>query len=90
MPQTEPSPSSDGQVSLDGRVIGHRASDKHYCRAVILLFESSEFYAPTGRSRYENICSPCFCTSDRSLSAGPLGRLAPVSHFWTVDWLVFR
>ena len=33
------------------------------------------------RFAYASICSPCFFTSESSLSAGPLGRLAPVSHF---------
>lgn len=33
---------------------------------------------------------PCFSTIARSLSAVPLGCFAPVSHFSTVDSLVFR
>ena len=34
--------------------------------------------------------SPCFSTTASSLSAMPLGRLVPASHFCTVDSLVFR
>ena len=37
-----------------------------------------------------SIFNPCFCTMVRSLSAMPLGFFAPVSHFSTVDSLVFR
>ena len=33
---------------------------------------------------------PCFSTTASSLSAMPLGRLVPASHFCTVDSLVFR
>ena len=33
---------------------------------------------------------PCFSTMASNLSAMPLGRLVPASHFWTVDSLVFR
>ena len=39
---------------------------------------------------YAKTFNPCFWTTDSSLSAMPLGRFAPVSHFWTVDSLVFR
>ena len=34
--------------------------------------------------------SPCFSTTASNLSAMPLGRLVPASHFCTVDSLVFR
>lgn len=34
--------------------------------------------------------SPCFCTIASNFRAIPLGRLAPVSHFSTVDSLVLR
>ncbi len=34
--------------------------------------------------------SPCFSTTASNLSAMPLGRFVPASHFWTVDSLVFR
>ena len=33
---------------------------------------------------------PCFCTTASNLRAMPLGCFAPVSHFWTVDSLVFK
>lgn len=35
-------------------------------------------------------CRPCFSTMASSFKAMPLGRLAPVSHFSTVDSLVLR
>ena len=37
-----------------------------------------------------NTLSPCFSTTASNLSAMPLGRLVPASHFCTVDSLVFR
>jgi hypothetical protein len=33
---------------------------------------------------------PCFCTTDNSFNAAPLGFLAPLSHFSTVLSLVFK
>jgi hypothetical protein len=39
---------------------------------------------------YARICRPCFWMTVRSLSAMPLGFLAPVSHFSTVLSLVLR
>jgi|CXWL01.1.fsa_nt_gi hypothetical protein len=41
-----------------------------------------------GNNAYARTFSPCFRTTDSSLSAMPLGRFAPVSHFWTVDSLL--
>jgi hypothetical protein len=37
-----------------------------------------------------SICRPCFWTMVRSLTAMPLGFFTPLSHFSTVDSLVFR
>ncbi len=42
------------------------------------------------RVPYPKTPNPCFCTIESSLSAMPLGRLAPVSHFSTVLSLVLR
>ncbi len=42
------------------------------------------------RDLQASTCSPCFWTMESSLSAIPLGRLAPVSHFSMVDSLVFK
>jgi hypothetical protein len=39
---------------------------------------------------YASASRPCFSTTERSLSAIPLGCFAPVSHFSIVDSLVFR
>lgn len=39
---------------------------------------------------YARTCKPCFSTIFKSLSAIPLGLLAPVSHFSTVLSLVFK
>ena len=40
--------------------------------------------------RYVRTCKPCLSIMASSLSAMPLGRLAPVSHFSTVLSLVLR
>ncbi len=37
-----------------------------------------------------NTFNPCFCTTVSSFSDNPLGRLTPLSHFCTVETLVFR
>lgn len=42
------------------------------------------------RLPYTSASRPCFSTTDRSLSAIPLGCFAPVSHFSMVDSLVLR
>jgi len=43
-----------------------------------------------GSSVYDKTSKPCFWTTASNLSASPLGRLAPVSHFSTVLSLVLR
>ena len=42
------------------------------------------------QNNYSRIFRPCFCTTLSNFNDIPLGRLAPVSHFCTVDTLVFR
>lgn len=42
------------------------------------------------QDNYSRIFRPCFCTTLSNFNDIPLGRLAPVSHFCTVDTLVFR
>ncbi|GKW35410.1 hypothetical protein PEC730217_41900 [Pectobacterium carotovorum subsp. carotovorum] len=37
-----------------------------------------------------NTFNPCFCTTVSSFSDNPLGRFTPLSHFCTVETLVFR
>ena len=44
----------------------------------------------TRETNQVRIFNPCFCTTASSLSAAPLGRFAPVSHFSTVLSLVLR
>lgn len=39
---------------------------------------------------YARTFNPCFWTTLSSLRDIPLGRFAPLSHFCTVDTLVFR
>jgi hypothetical protein len=39
---------------------------------------------------YEIAASPFFCTRCSSLSAAPVGRFWPISHFCTVETLVFK
>ena len=41
-------------------------------------------------SDQESTFRPYFSTTASSLSAMPLGRFVPASHFWTVDSLVLR
>src|SRR5437868_4860775 len=48
---------------------------------------SKEIWSPT---RQAKAFRPCFCTTESSFSAMPLGFFAPVSHFSIVDSLVFR
>ena len=45
---------------------------------------------PVETPSHASTCNPCFWTMASSLRAMPLGRLAPVSHFSTVDSLVLR
>ena len=44
----------------------------------------------TRETNQVRIFNPCFCTTASNLSAAPLGRFAPVSHFSTVLSLVLR
>ncbi len=39
---------------------------------------------------YINTFRPCFCTTVSNFKDNPQGRFAPLSHFWTVETLVFR
>ena len=39
---------------------------------------------------YTSTSRPCFSTTLNNRRAIPLGRFWPVSHFWTVDSLVFK
>jgi hypothetical protein len=55
-----------------------------------VIVSKNELKTEANVLNYVKTSKPCFLTIVRSFSAIPLGRFAPVSHFSTVDSLVFR
>ena len=73
-----------------GLLPGRAARVRGMCAVACSSHSARSSYRADGVEPHASTFKPCLSTTARSLSAMPLGRLVPASHFCTVDSLVFR